>query len=199
MTVAFPKLTNKGQAQDSIEERRVRMRDIIKRFKNARELYIGKDNRLNLFGGTDIESSASAAARRELDSDIDRLNKGSNDLSDITKRTGEIVDTGKETLVILDTQRVTMERARDRLGSIKDKLADSFRLISAVGTRMSTNDFMKIGIMLLIIFWTALIIYLRWGRRRAVVTPPGAPIGQPSPMTPSIPVPIPVPAPDIIT
>lgn len=92
------------------------------------------------------------------------------------------------TLDEMAQQRQRMEGQRSRLDGIRMKLRDSERLIRAIAARMSVNDFMKLGIMILLIVLICVIIYLRWIRGRVKIAPPAA-----VPIAPYAPVAAPVP------
>lgn len=94
----------------------------------------------------------------------------------INQRVNQIGSQGAETLDTMTGQRERMEGQRSRLDGIRMKLRDSERLIRAVAARMSVNDFMKIGIMILLVILICVVIYLRWIRRIVKVKPPPSPI-----------------------
>lgn len=72
-----------------------------------------------------------------------------------------------------------MNSQRSRLEGIRAKVRDSERLIRAISARMSVNDFMKIGIMIVLVIFICLVIYLRWIRKLVKTSPaPGAPVNQ---------------------
>lgn len=89
----------------------------------------------------------------------------------INQRVNQIGSQGAETLDTMVGQRERMEGQRSRLDGIRMKLRDSERLIRAVAARMSVNDFMKIGIMILIVILICVVIYLRWIRKIVKIRP----------------------------
>ena len=130
-------------------------------------------------------------ARTAVLSDTDALRRGEDELSQINRRVNDIGAQGVETLDVMAGQRERMEGQRSRLDGIRMKIRDSERLIRAIGARMSVNDFMKLGIMIVLIILIAVIIYLRWIRRIVKVVPPAAPVmpvpAVPEPIVPVVP------------
>lgn len=133
---------------------------------------------------------ASVQARTAILSDTEVLRKGEDELRSINQRVNSIGAQGADTLDVMHQQRERMEGQRSRLDGIRMKIRDSERLIRAIGARMSVNDFMKLGIMLLLIIMIIIIIYLRWIRRNVRTAPPTAPVG----WTPFAPVEQPAPS-----
>lgn len=127
---------------------------------------------------------ASVQARTNILSDTDALRKGEDELIQIGQRVHSIGAQGAETLDTMHNQRERMENQRSRLDGIRMKIRDSERLIRAIGARMSVNDFMKLGIMILLVIMICVIIYLRWIRPNVKTAPPTAPVG----FTPHAPV-----------
>lgn len=128
-------------------------------------------------------------------SDADTLRKGEDQLTVINQNVVRMGAQGAETLDVMSQQRDRMEGQRSRLDGIRIKLRDSERLIRAIGARMSVNDFMKLGIMLILIVLIFVIIYLRWIRRIVKVVTPTAPAGfqpfvpvTPPPTDPPVPI-----------
>jgi len=113
-------------------------------------------------------------ARTAVLSDTDTLRKGEDQLVQINQNVNRMGSQGAETLDVMTQQRERMEGQRSRLDTIRMKLRDSERLIRAIGARMSVNDFMKLGIMLILIILICVIVYLRWIRRIVKITTPSA-------------------------
>jgi hypothetical protein len=154
-------------------------------FKQRRERRKKKKMPSNHFSLFPIQL-ASVQARTAILSDTDALRKGEDELSQINRRVNDMGVQGAETLDVMAGQRERMEGQRSRLDGIRMKIRDSERLIRAIGARMSVNDFMKLGIMLVLIILICVIVYLRWIRRIVKVVPPAAPITQ----VPAVPDPI---------
>lgn len=128
---------------------------------------------------------ASVQARTSVLTDTDALRRGEDDLRHVNQRVNQIGAQGAETLDTMVGQRERMEGQRSRLDGIRSKLRDSERLIRAIAARMSVNDFMKLGIMLLLIILISVIIYLRWIRKVVKFAPPTAVPVTPAPINPA--------------
>ncbi|XP_049848628.1 uncharacterized protein LOC126315419 [Schistocerca gregaria] len=153
--------------KQQVEEAVVLCKQKVKELKSLLKEASIRTDRIKLLGNgnsTD-DTLPSLSARSSLLQDNQKLENGIQTIDYATSTVYRARDTGKTSLDTLVMQRDQLLGQQTRLERMQDKLKNSLKMITTIAFRMSVNDMLKVAIVCALIFFTALIIYLRWIHR----------------------------------
>jgi len=102
--------------------------------------------------------------RRKLIENTGRVDESTQRLMNAHRIAIETEDIGTSVVNELSSQKQTLLRTRDNLNLIDDNMTRSRRILSAMSRRIITNNFILVGIILILLLAIILVSYLKWIR-----------------------------------
>jgi len=102
--------------------------------------------------------------RRKLIENTGRVDESTQRLMNAHRIAIETEDIGASVVNELSSQKQTLLRTRDNLNLIDENMTRSRRILSAMSRRIITNNFILVGIILILLLAIILVSYFKWIR-----------------------------------